>query len=89
MDKTKKELKLFSEFTNLYSLSKTLRFELKPVGETLENMHQHLRYDKKLQTFFADKDIEDAYQTLKPIFDFLHEKFITERSNTYIQFLLL
>jgi len=26
----------FSNFTNLYSLSKTLRFELKPIGKTLE-----------------------------------------------------
>ncbi len=69
---------LFGDFTNLYSLSKTLRFELKPVGKTLENMRKHLRYDESLQTFLADQEIEDAYQKLKPVFDHLHEKFIGE-----------
>lgn len=28
-------------FTNLFSLSKTLRFELKPVGKTLENIEKN------------------------------------------------
>ena len=78
MDKTKKEFEALSEFTNLYSLSKTLRFELKPVGKTLENMRSHLHYDKNLQTFLVDQEIENAYQQLKPIFDFTHEEFITE-----------
>lgn len=69
---------IFDSFTNQYSLSKTLRFELRPVGKTLENMRHHLRYDEKLQTFLADQEIEDAYLALKPIFDSLHEEFITE-----------
>jgi CRISPR-associated protein Cpf1 len=30
----------FSDFTNLYELSKTLRFELKPVGETKNNLEK-------------------------------------------------
>lgn len=67
-----------NKFTGLYSLSKTLRFELKPVGKTLENMREHLHYDQKLQTFFADQEIENAYRTLKPVFDAIHEQFITE-----------
>ena len=29
---------MFKDFTNLYPLSKTIRFELKPVGKTLENI---------------------------------------------------
>ena len=33
-------MRTFKEFTNLYSLSKTLRFELKPVGRTLEWINQ-------------------------------------------------
>ena len=78
MANEKKEKSIFDEFTGKYSLSKTLKFELRPVGKTLENMRQHLGYDKNLQTFLADQKIEDAYQSLKPIFDFLHEKFITE-----------
>lgn len=68
----------FNKFNNLYSLSKTLRFELIPIGKTLDNMRQNLGYDEALQTFFADQEIEDAYQTLKPLIDKIHEQFITE-----------
>src|SRR3989344_5958259 len=71
-------MSIFDKFTRQYSLSKTLRFELKPVGKTLENMRNHLGFDEKLQTFFADQEIKHAYMTLKPIFDSIHEKFITE-----------
>jgi len=67
---------IFKEFTNQYELSKTLRFELKPIGETLDNMKNHLKYDKKLQTFMKDQDIENTYQALKPIIDDIHEEFI-------------
>lgn len=76
MNETKSSV--FENFTNKYSLSKTLRFELKPEGKTLENMKIHLGYDKDLQTFLKDQAIEDAYQALKPVFDFLHEEFITD-----------
>lgn len=31
----------FASFTNLYELSKTLRFELKPIGKTQEWIAQH------------------------------------------------
>ncbi len=68
-------------FTNCYSLSKTLRFELRPIGKTLENMKSKIGYEKNadgFDTFLADQNIEDAYQILKPVFDKLHEKFITE-----------
>jgi len=71
-------MNLFKKFTNQYALTKTLRFELKPIGKTLENMRDHFRYDKKLQTFLKDQEIEDAYQTLKPKIDDIHEKFITD-----------
>ena len=30
-----------SGFTNLYQLSKTLRFELKPIGKTLEHIESN------------------------------------------------
>lgn len=50
---------VFDSFTNKYALSKTLRFELKPVGRTLENMRTHLKYDENLQTFLKDQAIED------------------------------
>ena len=71
----------FDSFTRKYSLSKTLRFELRPVGKTLENMRKQAyngkpNFDFSLQTFLHDQEIEDAYQTLKPIIDRLHEEFI-------------
>jgi hypothetical protein len=73
--------KVFEKFTNLYSLSKTLRFELRPMGKTLENMKSKIGYGKNndgFDTFLADQNIEDAYQILKSVFDRLHENFITE-----------
>lgn len=74
----------FSKFTNQYSLSKTLRFELKPVGKTLDNMRQQLKYDKDLQTFLKDQAIKDSYQKLKPLFDSIHEEFITDSLESQI-----
>lgn len=65
-------------FTNQYSLSKTLRFELVPQGKTRENMNTQFEYDSDMQTFLKDQRIEDAYQTLKPVLDGIHEEFITE-----------
>lgn len=38
---------VFDQFTNQYALSKTLRFELRPVGETLENMRNRIYEGKK------------------------------------------
>lgn len=63
---------MFENFTNLYSLSKTLRFELKPVGRTRINI------EKANPKFIHDQEIENAYQVLKPVFDKLHEEFITK-----------
>lgn len=68
---------IFNDFVGKYALSKTLRFELKPVGKTLENMRNRFGYDKKIQTFLCDQKIEDAYRALKPVLDRIHENFIT------------
>jgi CRISPR-associated protein Cpf1 len=73
---------IFSKFKNLYSLTKTLRFELKPVGNTLNKMYEQLEYDENLQTFLKDYEIEQAYQTLKPELDKLHEEFINDSLNS-------
>jgi len=79
INKKKEQTKsIFDEFTNKYALSKTLRFELKPVGKTLENMRDAFEYDSDIQAFLTDQRIEDAYQNLKPILDRIHEEFITE-----------
>lgn len=69
--------------TNLYQLSKTLRFELKPVGKTAETFKQwlgemetnELAYNDS-NLLIKDKKIKDAYLTIKPIMDKLHERFI-------------
>ncbi len=66
------EKKKFEEFTGLYSLSKTLRFELKPVGKTMENI--------KKESWILKRDEQRAkdYTKIKPIFDKLHDDFIQE-----------
>ncbi len=70
----------FSDFTGLFSLSKTLRFELKPVGKTKETFKQWLEdmnsTNEEGNLFAKDKKIKDAYLALKPIMDSLHEQFI-------------
>lgn len=69
-----KQLKNFEKFTNLYELSKTLRFELKPVGETLK----FLDFDKQEKKKYFPKDKEKAknYQRIKYYIDLLHRDFI-------------
>jgi CRISPR-associated protein Cpf1 len=69
---------LFSPFIKQFAVQRTLRFELLPVGETKNKMKENLQYDETLKTFLKDQEIEDAYQTLKPIFDKIHEEFITK-----------
>ena len=71
-------MKHYDDFTNLYSLSKTLRFELKPVGkdgkplsdEDAEMMLKEIREQ--------DKKIKKAYTALKPVMDQIHENIIND-----------
>lgn len=62
---------MFNNFTNLYSLSKTLRFELKPVGNTQQMLEDN-------QVFQKDKNKQKAYKEIKPYFDRLHREFVDE-----------
>lgn len=58
-----------SQFTHLYPLSKTLRFELKPIGKTLEHIHT--------QNFLQqDEQLSDAYKEVKKLLDAYHRDFI-------------
>ena len=69
------------------SVSKTLRFELKPENETkekfdawiqeLENANDINESIKNGNLFAKDKAIFKAYLALKPILDSIHEQFIT------------
>lgn len=77
------------QFTNLFQLSKTLRFELKPIGKTKETFKQWLKEvkstesvaDKDNNLFAKDEKIKEAYLSIKPIMDKQHEQFI-EKSLT-------
>lgn len=60
------------QFTNLYPVSKTLRFELQPIGKTKENI------EKKGILLRDEKRAED-YKTVKGIIDEYHKQFIKER----------
>lgn len=62
-------MKTLEELTGLYNLSKTLRFELKPVGKTLEHIEE-----KGFLTQDKQRDME--YQLMKKIIDRYHKAFI-------------
>lgn len=63
--------KTMTDFTNLYSLSKTLRFELKPIGETKENI-------QKGKFLESDKKKSEDYKDVKKIIDNYHKYFIDD-----------
>lgn len=65
---------VFSGFTNLYSLSKTLKFELKPTEMT----KAHLNFDK-------DKLRAEHYKNIKVLFDQLHRQFIDQGLQLYAE----
>lgn len=67
------------ELTNLYSLQKTLRFELKPVpvaGETPEQAHERLT---RAPFFNADAERERSYEDAKTLIDDCLRDFIEEK----------
>lgn len=61
----------FSGQRNGYSVSKTLRFELKPLGKTLENI-------SKGKFLESDKKKSDDYKDVKKIIDNYHRYFIDD-----------
>ena len=72
-----KNSNIFEQFTNLYSLSKTLRFELKPVGSDGKYLSQEEANKVFKNIIEQDKKIKEAYVALKPIMDKIHEEVIT------------
>ena len=64
-----------TEFFNLYSLQKTLRFELKPVGETASYIEEFKNEGLKRVVSEDEKRAED-YQKVKQIIDDYHRDFI-------------
>ncbi len=74
---------IFEEFINLYSLQKTLRFELKPIGKTKETLQKWLKEieqqekDKESHNILLKDKIRAAdYQLVKKIIDEYHKEFI-------------
>ena len=61
-----------SRFTNLYSISKTLRFELQPLGKTKD-------YIEKNGILMRDEKRAEDYKTVKGIIDEYHKKYIKSR----------
>ncbi len=71
----------FWQFTGLYELSKTLRFELKPVWETLNILEKDWVSQK-------DKEVEENYNKIKVFFDSLHREFVKQSlENWYLELL--
>lgn len=60
-----------SSFTNLYSVSKTLRFELKPVGETKAWIENNGLLEQ-------DEQRAESYKVVKRVIDYYHKHFIEE-----------
>jgi len=60
---------VLDNLTNMYSLSKTLRFELKPIGKTLE-------YIEKKRLISEDEKRAESYKKMKKIIDGYHKHFI-------------
>ena len=67
----------YNNFTNLYSLSKTLRFELKPIWATWKLLDEN-----QWDLFKKDKIIEEIYQNiLKPKLEKIDNEFIENSLN--------
>lgn len=64
-------MKKYNELTGLYSVSKTLRFELKPMGRTLEHIES-----KGL--IVQDEKRADEYSKVKKIIDRYHKAYISK-----------
>ena len=62
---------IFDNYTNLYSVSKTLRFELIPQGKTRENI-------EKNGILFEDEARAENYKIVKSLIDEYHKRFISE-----------
>lgn len=63
----------FNEFMGLYPLSKTLRFELKPIGQTLQFIMS------KGGILEQDERLANSYAQVKEIIDEYHKAFIERR----------
>lgn len=69
-------MKDLNQFTNLYQVSKTLRFELIPIGRTKENI-------EKNGILARDEQRAEDYTKVKGFIDEYHKQFIQDRLWTF------
>lgn len=71
-------MKSLNEFTKQYSISKTLRFALEPIGKTREFVEEFISYDNK---------VADDYKAAKLIIDDYNRFFIEEvlSNNSFVE----
>ncbi len=68
---------MFKNFTNQYQLSKTLRFELKPIGKTLNNINSKMLLEQ-------DEKRASEYKVVKKIIDEYHKDFMNEAMDGFL-----
>jgi len=77
---------LFDNFTNQYQLSKTLRFELVPVGETLSLLKNDENGESQnLLEYLLHEDniLQKEYTVVKKLIDEYHKEFIDKSLNGF------
>ncbi len=67
---------IFDQFTHQYPVTKTLRFALKPIGKTEENI-------KKKGLLKKDEDLSKKYKQAKKIIDEYHKNYINEKLKSF------
>ncbi|HRO83764.1 MAG TPA: type V CRISPR-associated protein Cas12a/Cpf1 [Niabella sp.] len=67
-----------TSFRNKYQLSKTLRFELKPIGSDGKRLSEEESNQLFQNILEQDRNIKEAYDALKPVMDSVHEDIITK-----------
>ena len=72
---------LYDDFIGLYSLSKTLRFELKPIGKTLEYIRKNKHFPQETgpDIFEKDWDRNCYYDKMKELLDQAHKNLLQGR----------
>ncbi len=70
-------METMEKFTGLYSVSKTLRFELIPQGKTRENM-------EKGNILRTDEELDISYKKMKKTLDEFHKDFIERSLSAFV-----
>lgn len=84
-------MSVFENFTNLYSLSKTLKFELKPylpegMSPIEKDRHMESFWENYLSSdlFKHDNERNESYPVVKELLDIFHRRFIKDALSTFI-----